>query len=198
MVVFGKSWCPFCLEASRLLDSLGCNFVVANLDTSSEAAAVHAALKAKYKQTSVPYVIVGGVSIWWIQQFSSFLMGMMMNCTALKKKSIEDTCKRHMKIAACMHACMVLAFAPPFNPLSHLKFTSASAQLARPAHPQGNAHARLWAWEDDGRCLICLQELLGGCSDLNQAHADGKLEGMLRAAGCPVRKGVKDRKVGRV
>ncbi|KAG1678390.1 hypothetical protein FOA52_015157 [Chlamydomonas sp. UWO 241] len=97
-VVFGKTWCPFCTEANRLLASLGVDFVVCNLDTAADGSTIHAALKEKYTQATVPYVFVGGA-------------------------------------------------------------------------------------------------LVGGCNALNKAHADGKLEPMLRAAGVPPRTSGKARKV---
>ncbi|KAG1668505.1 hypothetical protein FOA52_012099 [Chlamydomonas sp. UWO 241] len=59
-VVFGKTWCPFCMEANRLLASLGVDFVVCNVDTAANGSATHAALKEKYKQATVPYVFIGG------------------------------------------------------------------------------------------------------------------------------------------
>ena len=57
-----KPTCPFSVEAKRTLDGLGVKYAVCDLASASNAG-VHDALKKEWKQSTVPYVFIGGVSV---------------------------------------------------------------------------------------------------------------------------------------
>lgn len=64
VVILGRSTCPFCAEVHRALSdrlpSGGRKHVYYRLDKLSNGATLHAVLKAKTGQASVPYVFVNG------------------------------------------------------------------------------------------------------------------------------------------
>ena len=50
------------MEIKRCFDARGCPYAVYDIDVEPEGGQVHDALKQEYKQTTVPYVFVKGVS----------------------------------------------------------------------------------------------------------------------------------------
>ena len=60
VVVYSKSWCPFCTECKELLDSMEQPYTVVELDQRDAGDAVQAALLSHTRQRTVPNVIVGG------------------------------------------------------------------------------------------------------------------------------------------
>ena len=60
VMMFSKSYCPFCTQAKDLLKSKGVEFFAVEMDQMDGGDALHAALKAKSKQNTVPNTYVGG------------------------------------------------------------------------------------------------------------------------------------------
>jgi len=60
VVVYSKSWCPFCTECKELLDSMEQPYTVVELDQRDDGDAVQAALLSLTRQRTVPNVFVGG------------------------------------------------------------------------------------------------------------------------------------------
>ncbi|KAK9673712.1 hypothetical protein RND81_12G185300 [Saponaria officinalis] len=63
VVVFSKSYCPYCVEVKNLLSELGVAFKAIELDTESDGSEVQAALAEWTKQRTVPNVFIGGKHI---------------------------------------------------------------------------------------------------------------------------------------
>lgn len=61
IVVFGASYCPFCLEVNRLFKSLGVRYANFNLDKEKDGAALRAELLQLTGQKTVPYVYINQV-----------------------------------------------------------------------------------------------------------------------------------------
>eukprot|EP00798_Chlamydomonas_sp_ICE-L_P003361 gene3361-13392_t len=59
IAIFGKTWCPFCLEVNHTLNTAGVKYTQFNIDTLAEGSQIHAALKEAHGQTTVPYVFIG-------------------------------------------------------------------------------------------------------------------------------------------
>ncbi|KAA8548128.1 hypothetical protein F0562_004611 [Nyssa sinensis] len=60
VVVFSKSYCPFCVNVKKLLQELGVTFKAIELDTESDGKEVQAALFEWTGQRTVPNVFIGG------------------------------------------------------------------------------------------------------------------------------------------
>eukprot|EP00753_Platysulcus_tardus_P017829 PLAT6564.1.p3 GENE.PLAT6564.1~~PLAT6564.1.p3 ORF type:complete len:120 (+),score=62.80 PLAT6564.1:48-362(+) len=60
VMVFSKSYCPFCTKAKRALDGEGVKYTVVELDRRDDGAAMQDALKSKTGVRSVPQVFIGG------------------------------------------------------------------------------------------------------------------------------------------
>ncbi len=60
VVVFSKSWCPFCVKAKNLLKSKGVPFKAYELDGMPDGSAIQGALSSKTKQSTVPNIFIGG------------------------------------------------------------------------------------------------------------------------------------------
>ncbi|GAN07258.1 conserved hypothetical protein [Mucor ambiguus] len=58
VVVFSKSYCPYCKKAKALLSSLDIEFAVIELDLHSQGEAIQAYLLEKTGQRTVPNVFV--------------------------------------------------------------------------------------------------------------------------------------------
>jgi glutaredoxin 3 len=77
IVIFGSSYCPFCLEVNRLFKSLGVRYANFNLDKEKDGAALRAELTQLTNQKTVPYVFINQVSIvrgtysWHIHSYTS-------------------------------------------------------------------------------------------------------------------------------
>lgn len=63
VVVFSKSYCPFCVDVKKLLTEIGCSFKAIELDKESDGSEVQAALYEWTKQRTVPNVFIGGKHI---------------------------------------------------------------------------------------------------------------------------------------
>eukprot|EP00271_Cylindrocystis_brebissonii_P015710 TRINITY_DN38690_c0_g1_i1.p3 TRINITY_DN38690_c0_g1~~TRINITY_DN38690_c0_g1_i1.p3 ORF type:complete len:103 (+),score=28.45 TRINITY_DN38690_c0_g1_i1:343-651(+) len=63
LMVFSKSWCPFCKKVKALLASLGANPKVVELDEVDDGDELQGALAEWTGQRSVPSVFVGGKHI---------------------------------------------------------------------------------------------------------------------------------------
>jgi glutaredoxin 3 len=63
VVVYSKSWCPFCLKTKALLDSMGVEYKAVELDELDDGAAIQEALLGLTKQRTVPNVFVGGAHL---------------------------------------------------------------------------------------------------------------------------------------
>lgn len=63
VVVYSKSYCPYCKQVKQLLASLGVKSKVIELDEESDGAEVQAALKEWTGQGTVPNVFIGGKHI---------------------------------------------------------------------------------------------------------------------------------------
>eukprot|EP00252_Welwitschia_mirabilis_P012576 TRINITY_DN2771_c0_g1_i1.p1 TRINITY_DN2771_c0_g1~~TRINITY_DN2771_c0_g1_i1.p1 ORF type:complete len:119 (-),score=31.16 TRINITY_DN2771_c0_g1_i1:141-497(-) len=63
VVVFSKTYCPYCTEVKQLLQSLGAKMKVIELDTESDGAEIQSALLEWSGQRTVPNVFIGGKHI---------------------------------------------------------------------------------------------------------------------------------------
>uniref|UniRef100_A0A1J3JRL1 Glutaredoxin-C2 n=1 Tax=Noccaea caerulescens TaxID=107243 RepID=A0A1J3JRL1_NOCCA len=63
VVVFSKSYCPYCVEIKDLLKQLGAKFVAIELDKESDGSEVQSALAEWTGQRTVPNVFIGGKHI---------------------------------------------------------------------------------------------------------------------------------------
>jgi glutaredoxin 3 len=63
IAVFGESWCPFCIEAGRVAQSLGVDKCeITDMDKLPDNAQMRAELKAMTNQSSIPYVFINEAS----------------------------------------------------------------------------------------------------------------------------------------
>eukprot|EP00347_Sterkiella_histriomuscorum_P002891 403366395 len=60
VVIFSKTWCPFCAEAKDILSKGNVKFFVRELDIESDGAVTQGALEKLTGQTSVPNIFIGG------------------------------------------------------------------------------------------------------------------------------------------
>ncbi|OVA20748.1 Glutaredoxin [Macleaya cordata] len=60
VVVFSKTYCPFCDQVKRLLSQLGASFKAIELDKESDGSEIQAALAEWTGQRTVPNVFIGG------------------------------------------------------------------------------------------------------------------------------------------
>ncbi|ESQ46956.1 hypothetical protein EUTSA_v10027999mg [Eutrema salsugineum] len=63
VVVFSKSYCPFCVKVKELLQKLGAKFIAVELDKESDGGSIQAALGEWTGQRTVPNVFIGGKHI---------------------------------------------------------------------------------------------------------------------------------------
>ncbi|KAF0696879.1 Aste57867_12398 [Aphanomyces stellatus] len=63
IVVFSKTWCPYCTLAKKVLTSVGAKFEVVDLDELPNGDAIMEALEAKTGRDTVPNVFVDKESI---------------------------------------------------------------------------------------------------------------------------------------
>jgi len=63
LVVFSKSYCPYCVSVKSLLKSVGAEAKVIELDEESDGSAVQAALVKLSGQRTVPNVFIAGQHI---------------------------------------------------------------------------------------------------------------------------------------
>ena len=60
VVVYSKSWCPFCQRTKGLFDQLGVEYTAIELDEVADGPAIQEALLGLTQQRTVPNVFVGG------------------------------------------------------------------------------------------------------------------------------------------
>ncbi|XP_057437333.1 glutaredoxin [Lotus japonicus] len=60
VVVFSKTYCPFCVDVKKLFANLGVNYKVIELDSEADGSDIQAALAEWTGQRSVPNVFIGG------------------------------------------------------------------------------------------------------------------------------------------
>ncbi|XP_020227581.1 glutaredoxin [Cajanus cajan] len=63
VVVFSKTYCPFCVEVKNLFGNLGATYKVVELDTEADGSEIQTALKEWTGQRTVPNVFIGGKHI---------------------------------------------------------------------------------------------------------------------------------------
>ncbi|KAL6551474.1 hypothetical protein OROGR_007628 [Orobanche gracilis] len=63
VVVFSKTYCPFCVTVKELLTKLGAAFKAVELDTENDGSEIQAALGEWTGQRTVPNVFIGGEHI---------------------------------------------------------------------------------------------------------------------------------------
>ncbi|KAJ0053505.1 glutaredoxin [Pistacia vera] len=63
VVVFSKTYCPFCVTVKKLLDDVGATYKTIELDTESDGSEIQAALAEWTGQRTVPNVFIGGKHI---------------------------------------------------------------------------------------------------------------------------------------
>ncbi|KAK8710244.1 hypothetical protein V6N13_145578 [Hibiscus sabdariffa] len=63
VVVFSKSYCPFCVDVKQLLQKLGASFKAIELDKEGDGSDIQAALAEWTGQRTVPNVFIGGKHI---------------------------------------------------------------------------------------------------------------------------------------
>ncbi|KAL4198742.1 hypothetical protein AMTRI_Chr03g47560 [Amborella trichopoda] len=60
VVVFSKTYCPYCVQVKQLLSNLGANFKVVELDVESDGSDMQSALEEWTGQWTIPNVFIGG------------------------------------------------------------------------------------------------------------------------------------------
>jgi len=60
VVIYSKSWCPFCSQAKQIFEGLNCKYFALELDEIEEGADVQAALQGVTGIRTVPQVFVKG------------------------------------------------------------------------------------------------------------------------------------------
>ncbi|CAM9334502.1 unnamed protein product [Hapterophycus canaliculatus] len=60
VVVYSKTYCPFCVKAKKALDEIGAKYELIELDKVENGSAVQDALQTITGQRSVPNVFIGG------------------------------------------------------------------------------------------------------------------------------------------
>lgn len=63
VVVFSKTYCPYCTQVKQLFSSLGAKTKVIELDTESDGKEIQTALQEWTGQRTVPNVFIGGTHI---------------------------------------------------------------------------------------------------------------------------------------
>lgn len=63
VVVFSKSWCPFCDRVKQIFETLGVPFRVIELDQERNGSAMQSALYELTRQRTVPNVFINGKHI---------------------------------------------------------------------------------------------------------------------------------------
>ncbi|KAM7268196.1 hypothetical protein ACFE04_010362 [Oxalis oulophora] len=63
VVVFSKSYCPYCTKVKNLLKEVGATFFAIELDVESDGGEIQAALGQWTGQKTVPNVFIGGKHI---------------------------------------------------------------------------------------------------------------------------------------
>mmetsp|Transcript_36579 Transcript_36579/g.85508 ORF Transcript_36579/g.85508 Transcript_36579/m.85508 type:complete len:103 (-) Transcript_36579:232-540(-) len=64
VVVFSKTYCPFCTKAKRSLSNVGCtNYKLVELDQMDNGPTIQSGLASLTGQRTVPNVFIGGKSI---------------------------------------------------------------------------------------------------------------------------------------
>ncbi|KAI9347220.1 thioredoxin-like protein, partial [Obelidium mucronatum] len=63
VIVFSKSYCPYCVKAKKLLSSYQAVFEVLELDQRDDGDAIQAYLAQKTGQRTVPNIFIGGNQI---------------------------------------------------------------------------------------------------------------------------------------
>ncbi|XP_062226131.1 glutaredoxin-C6-like [Phragmites australis] len=63
VVVFSKSYCPFCVRVKQLFQQLGATFKAIELDVEGDGSEIQAALKDWTGQNTVPNVFINGKHI---------------------------------------------------------------------------------------------------------------------------------------
>ncbi|KAJ5218997.1 glutaredoxin Grx1 [Penicillium cinerascens] len=58
VVVFSKSYCPYCVATKKLLNELGANFTTLELDQIDDGSAIQDALQEITNQRSVPNIFI--------------------------------------------------------------------------------------------------------------------------------------------
>jgi len=59
VLVFSKSWCPYCSQAKKTLDSLYAHYTTIELDKNSNGIALQKVLEKITGQSSVPNIFIG-------------------------------------------------------------------------------------------------------------------------------------------
>ncbi|CAL1358078.1 unnamed protein product [Linum trigynum] len=63
VVIFSKTYCPYCTSVKKLLSDLRAAYKAVELDTESDGAEIQAALAQLTGQRTVPNVFIGGKHI---------------------------------------------------------------------------------------------------------------------------------------
>ncbi|XP_021298936.1 glutaredoxin-like [Herrania umbratica] len=63
VVVFSKTYCPYCVDVKKLLQQLGASFKAIELNNESDGSEIQAALAEWTGQRTVPNVFIGGKHI---------------------------------------------------------------------------------------------------------------------------------------
>ncbi|KAK5996143.1 Glutaredoxin [Cladobotryum mycophilum] len=58
VVIFSKTWCPYCQQAKKTLDGVGAEYTAVELDNLKDGDAFQDALQDLYKQRSVPNIFI--------------------------------------------------------------------------------------------------------------------------------------------
>ena len=72
VMMYSKSWCPFCVKAEQLLKSKGKPFGIVQMDKVSNGEEIHTAVKALSGHRTVPAIFVGGNLIGGNSELQAF------------------------------------------------------------------------------------------------------------------------------
>lgn len=75
VLVYSKTWCPYCDRAKRALTVLGIDYKVYELDKMSDGEVIQSALERITGQSTVPNIFVGGTHVGGCDD----MMGMISN-----------------------------------------------------------------------------------------------------------------------
>ena len=59
LVVFSKSYCPYCTNSKRILDNIGAKYALYELNQEADGPDVQAALQKMTGQRTVPNIFIG-------------------------------------------------------------------------------------------------------------------------------------------
>ncbi|XP_027352931.1 glutaredoxin [Abrus precatorius] len=93
VVVFSKTYCPFCVEVKELFDKLGVTYKAIEINSEPDGSEIQAALAEWTSQRTVPNVFIGGNHIGGCDSTTALhsqgkLMPMLTSAGAIARSSV--------------------------------------------------------------------------------------------------------------